>query len=124
MVIFDTSVIIDHLRAHTDTASFFEQLIARHPKQSGALSIFSVQEFFAGKSTHNPNMEEKLLATISPLTILSYDWEIAVAAGKLNRDTNISFADAAIAATAIKYEATLATLNTKDFAKIPGLILA
>lgn len=39
------------------------------------------------------------------------------------RDYRLSFADAAIAATTIYYDAELATLNIKDFADIPHLKL-
>mgnify|MGYP001602359360 FL=1 len=66
-----------------------------------------------------------LLATITPLTIVPYTFEIAEQAGKIARDFlhPIEFADAAIAATAIVQGGKLLTLNQKHFIGIPELEL-
>ena len=60
------------------------------------------------------------MATITPLQILSFTYEIAQLAGELARDLkrSIEFADAAIAATAITNGARLLTLNSKNFKEI------
>ncbi len=57
---------------------------------------------------------------------LPYTYEIAELAGSLTRDSKqlLLFADAAIAATALSNGASLATLNKKDFATIPGIELS
>lgn len=80
-------------------------------------------EEFEGRSTKDRTKEDYLFATISPLKILPYTYEIAQLAGEIARDLErpMEFADAAIAATAIVYGAELYTLNKQDFRDIPHL---
>ena len=70
-------------------------------------------------------MEQYLLATISPLKILPYTYEVAQLAGEIARDLEfpIELADAAIAATTILNGGTLLTLNKKDFSGIKELLI-
>lgn len=124
MVILDTNIIIDHLRQkERDTALI--KAAKEKTKKNLSISTITIQELYEGKSTIKQNEEEYLLATITPLNILSYNYEIAQTAGKIARDLNkpIELADAAIAATAIVNEASLYTLNKKDFVEIPNLEL-
>lgn len=122
MVILDTCIIIDHLRKKT-----LSKLIAiakTLPKEQLAISLITIQELYEGQSTLLPEKEKDLLATISPLKILPYTYEIAKLAGKIARDLphNIEFADSAIGATCLSYQASLYTLNKKHFSKIPDLV--
>lgn len=123
MVVLDTSVIIDHLRAGGKGALI--QIAREIPPQSLAIPMVTVQELYEGESTKNKQKEKDMLATISPLKILPYTYETAQKAGEIARDLKrpIELADAAIAATAILNGASLATLNTKDFTGIIGLQL-
>lgn len=126
MVIVDTNIIIDHLRLQpTQHDSKLMLLVKQHPKEILALSVISVQELYEGQSTKDRQKEQYLLATISPLKILPYTYEIAQLAGEIARDVEhpIELADAAIAATAILNNAALLTLNTKDFVGITRLVL-
>lgn len=122
MVIFDTSVIIDHLRQKRKDTLLITLLI-QNPKETFALSVVSIQELYEGKSTQDIALEQDLLTTVSPLQILPYSYMEAELAGKIARDLNkkIEFADSAIAATAIINNCQLATLNKKDFAGISRL---
>lgn len=124
MVILDTSIIIDHLR-QPYAKSYLRRLVEIHSKEILCLSVISIQELYEGRSTKNTDLEKELLATISPLKILPYTYDIAKYAGQILRDlsTPIEFADASIAATAITNSASLFTLNKKDFEKIKGLDL-
>lgn len=126
MVVFDTSFIIDYLRKTYDTKSPFETIVSREKKDTLAMSILTIQELYRGKSVADPEKEQLILSVISGLKILPYSYEVAKRAGEISRnlDQPIGFADAAIAATAIVNGAELATLNTRDFADIPGLELA
>lgn len=125
MVILDTNIVIDHLRQSPARPSRLLQFAKTHPKETLALSMISVQELYEGKSTQDPQKEQYLLATISPLKILPYTYEIAQLAGEIARDRKqtIELADAAIAATTILHGASLYTLDKQDFSGIPDLSL-
>lgn len=125
MVILDTNIIIDHLRQPKIKQSRLVKLASQKPKEALALSVVSVQELYEGKSTKDKQKEQFLLATISPLKILAYTFEVAKLAGQIARDIKkpIELADAAIAATTIVHHAQLLTFNKKDFRLIKGLEL-
>ena len=122
MVILDTSIIIDHLRK-TKNESCLMKLVKKTPTELLAISMISIQELYEGQSTKKKDKEQLLLATIAPLKILPYSYEIAKLAGEIARDLKrpIELADAAIAATAIINSASLFTLNKKDFQGIKHL---
>ncbi len=125
MVILDTSIIIDHLRRIGSGKTALVRVAETVSKENLALSVISVQELYEGRSTKDRHKEEHLLATITPLRIMPYIYEVAHCAGMLARDIRrpIELADAAIAATALVNGAAIYTLNKKDFEHIPGLEL-
>lgn len=125
MVILDTNIIIDHLRQALAQPTLLMQLAQRESKSNLAISVITIQELYEGRSTRDTSKEEYLLATIAPLQVLSYNYAIAQLAGEIARDLTqpIELADAAIAATAIFYQASLYTLNTKHFRGIKNLEL-
>lgn len=126
MVIVDTNIIIDHLRLQDRNAESKLMVLARtRPKEAIAISMLTVQELYEGRSTRDNQREQYLLATISPLKILPYNFEVAKLAGEIARDIErpIELADAAIAATAILNGCELLTLNVKDFSNIDRLQL-
>jgi|GEM_PF-303212 tRNA(fMet)-specific endonuclease VapC len=126
MVVLDTNVIIDHLRLENKQASsLLTRAVQQHQKETLAISILTIQELYAGRSTQDTQKEQHLLATISPLRILPYNYEVAKLAGEIARslDNPIGLADAAIAATTILSGGTLLTANNKDFSGIKGLTL-
>lgn len=125
MVILDTNIIIDHIRQHGKKDSALLEIAKKQPKETLALSVISIQELYEGRSTREEEKEKQLLATISPLKILPYNYETAKLAGKLARDLDrpVELADAAIAATAIENGAPLLTLNKKVFRNIKNLEL-
>jgi tRNA(fMet)-specific endonuclease VapC len=126
MVILDTNIIIDHLRIQAgQTESKLMMLVKTKPKEVLAISMLTVQELYEGRSTRDAQKEQYLLATISPLKILPYNYEVAKLAGEIARDIDrpIELADAGIAATTILNGGELFTLNLKDFAGIDNLRL-
>ncbi len=125
MVILDTNIIIDHLRQAKNKESHLIGIAKQKPKETLAISMVTLQELYEGKSTKNDKKEQFLLATISPLKIFPYSYEVAKLAGEIARDLNrpIQLADAAIAATTIINGAQLLTLNKKDFRGVKRLEL-
>jgi tRNA(fMet)-specific endonuclease VapC len=126
VVVLDTNIIIDHLRLQDKQTDSKLMAIARSkPKEVLAISMITVQELYEGRSTKDAQKEQYLLATISPLKILPYNYETVKLAGEIARalERPIELADAGIAATAILNGSTLFTLNIKDFAGIEGLRL-
>lgn len=125
VILLDTNIIIDHLRQKAVRPTLHKQLVSQYRYPLLAVSTITIQELYIGQSTKNSQDHKKLAQTIEPLKAYSLTSTIAHLAGELMRDskTNLQFADAAIAATALHYHANLATLNTKDFAGIPNLKL-
>lgn len=123
MVILDTSIIIDHLRQKENRDSCLITIVKDHPNEIIAISIISIQELYEGGSTKDKNKERYLIKILDPLEIIPYTEEVAKLAGKIARDLNrpIELADAAIAASVILDQASLATLNQKDFRNINNL---
>lgn len=123
MVILDTNIIIDHLRQSPDKVSFLRKVSNKISKENLSISVISIQELYEGQSTKKENKEKYLLATISPLKILPYTYEIAKLAGEIAREYkgNIELADAAIAATTIINGGSLFSLNKKHFQGIREL---
>ena len=125
MVVVDTSIIIDQLRRPKGTQTELIRFIKTKADKDLAISMISIQELFQGQSTKDQGKLQSMLAVISPLRILPYNYEIAQLAGEIIRDTiqPIQFADAAIAATAIDNNCKLFTFNKKDFVEIKDLSL-
>lgn len=126
MVVLDTNIIIDHLRMQdAQKDSELMKIAKQKQKEVLALSMISVQELYEGNSTKDTHKEQYLLATISPLKILPYTYDVAQLAGEIARDLDrpIELADAAIAATAILSGGSMLTFNKKDFVGIKNLRL-
>lgn len=123
MVVLDTNIIIDHLRQPKTRESHLVRIAKEKAKEALTISMVSIQELYEGKSTRDEEREQSLLATIAPLKILPYTYEIARIAGEIARDVDypIELADAAIAATAIVSGAQLLTLDKRDFRGVKGL---
>ena len=125
MVVLDTSILIDHIRRPAGSNSTLTELIDEYPDEYFVIPIVAIQELYGGLSSKTSQKQRLLIAIISGLKILSYDYEVARLAGEIARDLNrkIGFPDAAIAATVILNKAKLFTLNKKDFQGIKGLKL-
>lgn len=123
MVILDTNIVIDHLRQNKREETVLSKLAREKPKETLAISIISIQELYGGKSTKIQKRETDLLATIAPLKILPYTFEVAQLGGKIARDKQqaIELADATIAATAIINNTQLLTLNERHFKDIKNI---
>lgn len=123
MVILDTNIIIDHLRLPKKSESYFVKIARLRSEETFTLSVISIQELYIGQSSKEPEKENDILEVIRALQLSPYIYEVAQLAGEIIRDSKnpVSFADAAIAATAIVNDFQLFTLNKKHFEDIKGL---
>jgi len=123
MVILDTNIIIDHIRLPKKSDSYLVKIVRLIPEETFAISFISIQELYIGQSSKLIEKEKDILAVIRVLQLLPYTYEVAQFAGEIIRDSKnpVSFADAAIAATAIINGFQLFTLNKRHFEGIKGL---
>jgi len=121
-ILLDTSVIIDYLRAKDKAQTWLYQLSRQ--EAIFAISIITHSELWAGKSVwESKNRSKQLTELFKAIKILELDLDVSKQAGQLHAKKAIHLFDAMIAATAIKYDYKLATLNQKDFQKIEKLKL-
>jgi predicted nucleic acid-binding protein len=125
MVVVDTNLIIDHLRLKGKRDSLLVRLLSDVGDDNVSISVVTIQELFAGQSTLRHDESTQVERIIDSMRILPYTHQIARLAGTISRDQpgKVSFMDAAIAATVMANDASLATLNRKDFVGIKKLKL-
>ena len=127
MYLLDTNICIYVLKnsypALTDKVfSFNPSLIAM-----SSVTVFEL-EYGAEKSNWGERTRQKLRQFIAPFTILPFDSDDAVTAGRirgvLEKQGNIIGPyDYQIAAQGISKGLTVVTHNTREFERIPGIIL-
>lgn len=124
MVILDTNILIDALR-RKNGKTVLEKILETISSDDLAISVISIQELYQGKSVVISEKEADMQALLAPLKILPYSYDVAKRAGEIVREKKyeITFADAAIAATAVINACPLATLDKKEFTGITGLEL-
>jgi len=125
-VIFDTNILIDHLRQNEKLEEETQlEKIVQNIKITPLVSVASIQELFAGQSSREKKEEQKIKKALALFKTIILTPQIAKLAGKIMRDTKpiIQFADAQIAAATITEKASLLTKNKKDFIKIKKLKL-
>jgi len=120
--LLDTGLVIRHLRGHRPSVQ-----LLRGMGKSGRLCIATITrlEVYAGMHPQEQFATQKLL---SRFVNLDLNKQIADRAGEYvytsrQAGQRLHVPDAVIAATAVTHSLTLVTLNTSDFAPIPGLSL-
>lgn len=122
---FDTSVLIAIMRGDAAVGGWFQKL-----PTSAAVSTVALGELLFGARVSNraSENESRVYSIIGEFDLIPFDRKCAVAYADIRAALRrvgrpCGEADIAIAATAIAYEGTLATLNRKHFDVIPGLTL-
>ena len=120
-MVIDTSILIDHLRKLNRTNTIFANLPLNTPLYVSSLTVY---ELFFGATTPLKQLEAQQI--ISAMHILPIDEEVAVLAARLSqsmRSNSIGLADTLIAATALRNNLPIKTLNVRHFARVEGLVL-
>ena len=104
--------------------------IEAHPPENLLWSVVSVQElvYGMGKSAYPERMKDYLAALKHLYTVLDFDMACAQRAGQLRaqlelQGTPIGPYDLQLAATALAHGITVVSRNTREFARVPGLLL-
>ena len=122
-VLIDTSIIIDYLRKQNKEKTLFWKIINRSSCYISAVTVF---ELYSGAK--EKKHIEALDVVLSHLEVIVFNTEQAKMASSIFRSLKsknklIEFRDIFIASSAIVSNMPLATLNTKHFKRIDGLIL-
>ncbi len=115
ILLLDTTVLVDVLRARNNRRSLLAELVAGgHTLATGAINV---GEVYAGM---RPGEESRTEAFLTGLDCYPITASIARRAGSMksawaHKGQTISLADMMVAATAIEHGLTLMTDNRKDF---------
>lgn len=106
------------------------QRIEAHAPETLVWSVISMQElaYGMGKSAHPERMQAYLTALKNLYAVLDYSAAAAECAGPLRsqlerKGTPIGPYDLQIAASALVHGLTVVTRNTREFARVPGLLV-
>jgi len=99
-ILFDSDVLIDHLRGVKAAQSFFE---SAERNSVLYLSVVPLTEIYSGKDTREPQKFKEVEKLVGNFEISLITSSIAKTAGLLRRDYQKPFADMLIAATVLEY---------------------
>jgi tRNA(fMet)-specific endonuclease VapC len=106
------------------------QNLARHSILEVSISAITVAElqFGAQKSSQADQNQQALNQFLLPFTILDFDYDAAMAYGHLRayleaEGTPIGSLDTLIAAHALSQNLSIVTNNTREFSRVPGLLV-
>ena len=123
LILVDTSILIDFYRKTDKSNSAWMALVRL--EYEFAISVVSKFEIYSGATTNQLTFWESVLQRI---TVFPFDDKTVDIAVDINKELKrkrkqIDIPDLFIAATALQYQIPLATLNTKHFARIDGLMV-
>lgn len=116
--LIDSDILIDYLRGSSNTRDF---LFGLNQKATLMISAVNVVEIYSGKNIQNTNKKKIIDCFLNEFKIIPLEKNLAKEAGEIRMKYQTPFADAIIAASAIKSQAILATRNIKHFSKIKNL---
>ncbi len=120
-IVFDTTVLIDHLRGHSPALQLIKKV--ESGEIAGSISAITVAELFAGGDSGVEKRRELINRLVSLFEIVPLDRTVGENAGAIKRESGCSLVDSMIAATAIMLNSRLLTSNIRDFDCIKGLEL-
>jgi tRNA(fMet)-specific endonuclease VapC len=131
MICLDTNIVIGIVNGRNSTLRhrLGEQMRAGMPVALPAIALFEMRYGFAksDRRDHNAHLLERFLGL--GIVVLPFESEDAAHAGDIRADleskgTPIGHYDYLIAAQARRRGATLVTANVREFARVPGLLVA
>lgn len=121
-IVLDANVLIDNVNGY---AKWLDYPLQKPERYSLIVPTIVIAEYLTAQEHETDKGKEKSYKYLAAFKIQDLNFSIAEILGKiLRRKTYASsagLADLIIASTAIYLDASLATSNKKDFAKIPGL---
>lgn len=120
-ICIDTNIFIDFLRGHQPARSFLSKML--HQNNPVYFSAITEAELLSGQSCKETKTREAIISLLNSFTKIEVDNPIAQLSGNIRRTHHTDLADAMIAATALKMDATLYTRNQKDYLHISHLDL-
>ena len=117
--VFDTTVLIDHLRGHRPALNFIKKV--ESGEMVGKISTLSITELYAGRNSRAEKKKDLIIRLLSLMEKIHVDEVVAERAGAIRREHGTRTTDAIIAATSMLSDSVLLTSNLKDFERIPGL---
>lgn len=115
-VVFDTSVLIDHLRNVNEATALIEKV--KNGSFIGYISVITEAELFAGKDVESNSKRKLLEELLNLFSSVDVSGEIARVAGSFRRRYGTNLVDCIIASTANNLHCKLITKNIKDFEPI------
>jgi predicted nucleic acid-binding protein len=132
-VLIDSSVLIAHERGRIDVRALAEQRVARREEEAFYLSVVAVSELLHGvhraaDRARRARRSAYVEAVLDQFPILPVDLPTARAhaelwAGLAAAGTPVGAHDLWIAATAVSRGLILATVDRREFDRVPGLVV-
>lgn len=130
MICLDTNIVISIVNGRSSSLRhrFGEQMRAGTAVAMPVVALFEMRYGLAksDRREHSERVLERFLGL--GIEVLPFEAEDAVQAGEIRAyleraGTPIGHYDYLIAAQALRHEAALVTLNVREFARVPGLIV-
>lgn len=130
MICLDTNIVIWIVNGRSSSLRhrLGEQIRAGTPVALPVIALFEMRYGFAksGRREHNERLLERFLGL--GIDVLPFETDDAMHAGEIrahleSAGTPIGHYDYLIAAQARRHAAALVTLNTREFSRVPGLIV-
>lgn len=115
-VVFDTSVLVDHLRNVGAATALVEKV--KSGAIIGYISVITEAELFAGKDAEDNRKKNLLEELLNLFSMVDVNGEIARVAGGFRRKYGTNLVDGIVAATANNLHCKLITKDVKDFKPI------
>jgi len=115
--LFDTSIIIDHLRGVEEARKWIEMV--KKNKILGIISVVTEAELLSAKRCENYVERKRISNLIKIFKKEELNNKIARKAAEYRRKYGVSMLDCIIAATAFFQRAIILTKNIEDFKRLP-----